>query len=88
MATERELLVDALTRVRIALEHPDISSNERAVIEMEFVRGWSEDQSRGCLNMTQREYRRTRSDALEKASVMPRLRMMKPPEPLEPTDSP
>ncbi len=72
MASDRELLVDAFTRVRIALQHPDLSSNERAVLEMDYIRGWSEDDVRGCLGMTQREYRRTKSEALDKACVLPK----------------
>lgn len=70
MATDRELLVDAFSRVRIALEHPDLSSNERAALQMTYVQGWDDDDARDCLCMTQREYRKTRADALEKASAI------------------
>lgn len=72
MATDRELLVDAFVRVKIALQHPDLSSNERAVLEMDYIRGWDEDSVRACLNMTQREYRKTKAEALDKACVMPK----------------
>lgn len=77
MATDRELLVDAFTRVKIALQHPDLSSNERAVLEMDYVRGWDEDSVRGCLNMTQREYRKTKSEALDKACVIAKKPVVK-----------
>jgi len=72
MATDRELLVDALVRVQIALDHPDLSATERAVLEMLYIRRWSEDDSRGTLCMTQKEFRRTKSEALDKACVMPK----------------
>lgn len=73
MPTDRETLVDAFVRVRIALQHPDINSNERAILEMEFVRGHDEEDIRDSLCMTQREYRKAKSDALDKASVMPKM---------------
>jgi hypothetical protein len=72
MANDRELLVDAFTRVRIALQHPDLTSNERASLQMTYVQGWEDDDARDCLCMTQREYRKTRADAIEKASVLPK----------------
>lgn len=80
MATDRELLIDAFVRVKIALEHPDLSSNELAILEMDYIRGWAEDEVRGSLNMTQREYRKTKADALSKACVMPKPCAEKPPE--------
>jgi DNA-directed RNA polymerase specialized sigma24 family protein len=70
VASERETLVDAFTRVRIALDHPDLTSNERAALQMTYVQGWDDDDARDCLCMTQREYRKTRADALEKASAI------------------
>lgn len=70
MATDRELLIDAMTRVKIALRHPDLSSNERAILEMDCIRDWDEDDVRASLNMTQREYRKTKSEALDKACVI------------------
>lgn len=72
MATDREALVDVFTRVRIALTHPDISSNERAILEMEYISAYDEEDVRDSLCMTQREYRKTKSDALDKASIMPK----------------
>jgi len=72
MASDRETLVDAFTRVRIALQHPELTSNERASLQMTYVQGWEDDDARDCLCMTQREYRKTRADALEKASVLPK----------------
>lgn len=70
MANDRELLVDAFTRVGIALDHPDLTSNERAALQMTYIQRWSDDDARDCLCMTQREYRKTRSDAIDKASVI------------------
>jgi hypothetical protein len=83
MATDRELLVDALVRVQIALDHPDLSDNERAALEMIYIRRWSEDDSRGTLCMTQREFRKTKSEALDKACVMPKPVKKAGPEQME-----
>lgn len=74
MGSERDLLVDAFTRVRIALAHPDLSDLERSVLQLSYVHGYDDEDSRSCLVMTQREYRRTRSEALDKACVMPKLK--------------
>jgi DNA-directed RNA polymerase specialized sigma24 family protein len=73
MASERDLLVDAFARTRIALFHPHLTDNERSALHMTYVQGWSDDDARGNLCMTLKEYRKLRSSALDKASVMPNL---------------
>ena len=72
MPTDRELLVDAFARVRIALQHPDLTDVERSILMAECVNGLDEDGVRASLLLTQREYRRVRGEALDRACVMPK----------------
>ncbi len=43
MSTDRELLIDAFVRVRIALQHPDLVDIERSILMAEYVNGLDED---------------------------------------------
>ena len=74
MATDMELLVDAFVSVGIALDHPDLSPNERAILEMECIRRWPAEDVAATLCMTMKEYRRTKGEALEKAKTPPPMK--------------
>lgn len=72
MASEAELLVDALMRVKIALECPQIDWIEREILTMYYIRSHSESDICSTLRLTAKDFRRMKSEALEKACIMPK----------------
>lgn len=66
MPTDQELIIDALKRVEIALACPDLTDNERIILEMQYIRGHDAKDVAGGLVMKPKEYNTTKASMLDK----------------------